>query len=187
MSDGVRYIKIAKIDANGIDQTNTLQSLEKLIIPYSTEDIEYEILSITEKPTFFLYYVKPANVVWEDRADIKYSFSSSYSGTPSLPFLGTPQLTSTLDNQGFFLEGGLDNGGLGSNNVPLDSYRIRTYPQKDLNVRVSSSVAFEITARDATTSVTASVRIVSAPLTIGESPGFGPLLTSPPPIVTGKL
>ena len=44
MSDGVRYIKIAKIDANGIDQTNTLQSLEKLIIPYSTEDIEYEIL-----------------------------------------------------------------------------------------------------------------------------------------------
>ena len=187
MSDGVRYIKIAKIDANGIDQTNTLQSLEKLIVPFSTEDIEYEILSITEKPTFFLYYVKSANVVWEDRADIKYSFSSSYSGAPSPIFLGTPQLTSTLDNQSFFLEGGPTSGGLGGGNAPIDTYRIRTYPQKDLNVRVSSSVALEITARDATTSVTASVRIVSAPLTIGENPGFGPLISSPPTVLATAL
>ena len=171
MSDGVRYIKIAKIDANGINQTNTLQSLEKLIIPFSTGDIEYKIISITEKPTFFLYYVNPEDVEWGDRSDIKYSFSSSYSGNQSIPFLGTPQLTSTLDNQGFFLEGG--SGGLGTDSIPLDSYRIRTYPQKDLNVRVSSSVEFEIIARDATTSVTASVRIVSAPLTPGGTPGFG--------------
>ena len=188
MSDGVRYIKIARIDANGIDQTNTLQSLEKLIIPYSTEDIEYEILSITEKPTFFLYYVKPANVVWEDKADIKYSFSSSYSGAPSLPFLGTPQLTSSLDNQGFFLEGGLDNGGLGSNSVPLDSYRIRTYTQKDLNIRISSSVDFTVTGKaTGTTDVTASIRICSAPLNIGGTPGIGPLLSSPPTVLTSSV
>jgi len=35
-SEGVRYIKIAKIDKDGIDQTNSLQSLTKLIIPYSS-------------------------------------------------------------------------------------------------------------------------------------------------------
>lgn len=187
MSDGVRYIKIAKIDANGIDQTTTLQSLEKLIVPFSTGDIEYKIISITEKPTFFLYYVNPADVEWDDKADIKYSFSSSYSGTQSLPFLGTPQLTSTLDNQGFFLEGGLDNGGLGSNSVPIDTYRIRTYPQKDLHVRISGSVGFDVTGKSTgTTDVTASIRIISAPLTPGGTPGFGNV-PSPTVLATALL
>jgi len=185
MSDGVRYIKIAKIDANGIDQTITLQSLENLTIPFSTGDIKYEILSITEKPTFFLYYVNPENVEWNDKSNIKYSFSSSYSGNQSLPFLGTPQLTSTLDNQGFFLEGGSNSNGLGSNAAPTDSYRILTYPQKDLNINISSSVQFEIEARNPTTSVTASVRIVSSPLTPGLTPGFSG--TSQPTVLASSL
>ena len=82
MSDGVRYIKIAKIDANGIDQTNTLQSLEKLIIPFSTGEFNYQVLSITEKPTFFLYYVSPEDVEWADRADLKYDFTGSLLSAP---------------------------------------------------------------------------------------------------------
>ena len=44
MADGVRYIKIAKIDKNGVDQTPTLQSLNQLTIPYSTGDIYIKLL-----------------------------------------------------------------------------------------------------------------------------------------------
>lgn len=171
MADGVRYIKIAKIDKNGVDQTPTLQSLNQLTVPYSTGDIVYKVISITERLTFFLYYVEPAEVEWNDRAELGYSFSSSYSGNQSLPFLGTPQLTSTVDNQNFFLEGG--NGGMGSNAIPLDTYRVVTYPQKNLNIRISSSIQFEIEAKDPTTSVTASLRIATSPFTSGETPGFG--------------
>ena len=47
------YIKISRIDKNGVNQTNTLQSLNKLTIPYSTGNITYTILSIVEKPTYF--------------------------------------------------------------------------------------------------------------------------------------
>lgn len=173
MADGVVYIKIAKTDKNGINQTNTLQSLNQVTIPYSTGNITYKVIDITEHPTFFLYYVNPAGVEWADRADILYSFSSSYSGNQSLPFLGTPQLTSTVDNQNFFLEGG--GSGLGSSNAPIDSYRILTYPQKDLSIRASSSVQFEVEAKSSTTSVTASIRIVSSPLISGQNPGFGGL------------
>ena len=50
---GVRYIKIAKKDKNGVDQTNTLQSLTEITIPFSTSNITYNIISITEKPTYF--------------------------------------------------------------------------------------------------------------------------------------
>lgn len=168
------YIKISKIDKNGVNQTITLQSLDKLTIPYSTGNITYNILEIVEKPTYFQYYIQlqDNNVEFADRAELGYSFSSSYDGAQSTPFLGIPQLTSTLDNQGFFLEGGLDNNGLGSNASPLDSYRILTYPQKDINIRASSSIQFEIEAKNATTSVTASVRICSTPLNIGLTPGF---------------
>ena len=50
MAEGVKYIKVAKIDANGVDQTLSLQSLSELTIPYSTGNVRYEILSISEQP-----------------------------------------------------------------------------------------------------------------------------------------
>ena len=48
-TEGVRYIKIARIDKNGIDQTNTLQSLNQITIPYTSGDIVYTVVNITEK------------------------------------------------------------------------------------------------------------------------------------------
>ena len=53
-SEGVRYIKIAKRDKNGVDQTNTLQSLTEITIPFSTSNITYNIISITEKPLLYI-------------------------------------------------------------------------------------------------------------------------------------
>ena len=39
MAEGVKYIKVAKIDKNGVNQTLSLQSLSVLTIPYSTGNI----------------------------------------------------------------------------------------------------------------------------------------------------
>ena len=54
MAEGVRYIKVSKKDKNGVDQTNTLQSITELTIPFSSGNITYDILSISEQPTYFL-------------------------------------------------------------------------------------------------------------------------------------
>ena len=48
MSDGVKYIKVSKIDGEGIDNTNTLSSLNELTIPWSSGNVTYDILSISE-------------------------------------------------------------------------------------------------------------------------------------------
>ena len=172
MAEGVRYIKVSKKDKNGEDQTNTLQSINELTIPFSSGNVTYDILSISEQPTYFLYYVENPNLEWNDRAFLNYSFSGSYSGT-----LGngntTPAITANVDNQEFFLEGGESNNGLGSlstpgDNFPTDSYRISTYIQKNIGVRISSSIQFIIAGgRTPTTSVSSSVRLLSAPLTPG--------------------
>ena len=134
MAEGVRYIKVSKKDKNGEDQTNTLQSINELNIPFSSGNVTYDILSISEQPTYFLYYVENPNLEWADHADISYSFSGSYSGT-MVNGNTTPAITANVDNQEFFLEGGESNNGLGSlstpgDNFPTDSYRISTYIQK---------------------------------------------------------
>jgi len=175
MAEGVRYIKVAKLDKNGNNQTNILLSLTKLTIPFSSGNVTYDILTRDEHSSYFIYYVENPNLEWADRADINYSFSGSYTGSHN-QLIYSPPISSSVDNQGFFLQGGLSNGGLGSNGFPIDSYKIDTYIQKNLHVRVSSSFQFSITdSKSATTSVSASVRIVSSPLSIGTNP-FSPTI-----------
>jgi len=112
-NDGIRYIKISRIDKNGVDQTPTLQSLNKITIPYSTGDITYTVINITERLTFFLYYVNLAGVEWDDRAEIKYDFTGSIlnsskryqttqdmSGAPDL-YIKFPIISSSNDNLNF--------------------------------------------------------------------------------------
>jgi len=82
MAEGVFYIKVAKIDKNGVDNTNTLQSMTQLIIPYNADppgSVTYDILNISEEATFFTYYVQNSEIAWEDRTDIEYSFFKSYN------------------------------------------------------------------------------------------------------------
>ena len=113
MAEGVRYIKVAKIDANGVDQTISLQSLSELTIPYSTGDVRYEILSISEHDNYFLYSVDNTNIEHVDRALIKYNVTASLNNvtttfdTPPVVNPRTVQLTTLTDNLGFledFLE-----------------------------------------------------------------------------------
>ena len=134
------YIKISRIDKNGVNQTNTLQSLNKLTIPYSTGNITYTILSIVEKPTYFQYYVQPQgdNVEWADRAELEYDFTGSMKDAPasSAGYGRNPYISLNVekDNLGFWQ----DNGLVGEN-----QYHLKTYPQKTLNIFATGSISLD--------------------------------------------
>ena len=46
MSGRIQYIKIARIDGNGNDLTNTLESLSTIVLPLSTGNKEYKIVKV---------------------------------------------------------------------------------------------------------------------------------------------
>ena len=146
------YIKIARIDKNGIDQTNTLQSLNQVTVPYSTGNITYEVIGITEHPTYYLYYVKPAQVGWADRAEIEYDFTGSIlnssttyqttqdmTGAPDL-YIKFPITSSLNDNLNFLNRDSSTNF---DNNNPLNTYQFSTYPQETIQINFSGSIMFE--------------------------------------------
>ena len=70
----VKYIKVARIDGDGNDLTDTLQDLTKLTIPYSSGNVTYDVLNITRYSTYFMYYVENPSIDFADRDDIEYDF-----------------------------------------------------------------------------------------------------------------
>ena len=134
MADGVKYIKISKIDKNGVDKTIVLQSLTELTIPYSTGNVRYDILDIVEKPTYFLYRVDNPNIEWADRADIEYDFTGSIDGSklyfserPTTKFTTLIPLTASFGKHSNFWD------------ESIGYYRQSTYPQKDITLQISGS------------------------------------------------
>tara|TARA_R110002012_G_scaffold135905_2_gene289909 strand:+ start:452 stop:2728 length:2277 start_codon:yes stop_codon:yes gene_type:complete len=171
------YVKISRTDGNGTDITNALESLENIVLPLSTGNKELNILNRTRENEYFLFYVSMAgteNIPAADKSSPNYSFSSSFQNQYDQPSDSSPNLTVTLDNHNFFLPGGTGLG-LGPSHEPLDSYRITTLPAKNIGVHVSSSYNsfFQASGKYGSAHITASVRILSSPL----SPGITP--TSP--------
>ena len=152
MADKILYIKVSKIDGDGVDQTFTLQSLQQITIPWgagnSTET--FEIFSITELQNHFLYGVNPNNVldpvtVTNDRAKIEYDFSSSVQLTP----VGTklrlyeaggnsiikqqaiPLINPVVDNLEFYIPSSSNgfNSHIAGVNPDGAYYQLNTYPQ----------------------------------------------------------
>lgn len=138
MADGVRYIKVAKIDKDGNDQTISLQSLSQIIIPYSTGKVTYEVLNITERPTYFTYFVQNPDIEWADRTDIEYDFTGSLLSNPSLPSTRIVSMSVETDNLSFYKEYTPSRNGLDPING--SQYYFSTYPQKVINIRVSGSI-----------------------------------------------
>jgi hypothetical protein len=145
MADAVRFIKVSKKDKNGVDKTLTLQSLSELTIPYSTGNVKYKILNITEKPTYFLYEVNNPNLEWADRTDVEYILTGSIEGsytdtTPGTYNKSSPSfLNPTSDPLNFVIPinpMGWDEDG--------DGYSLNTYPQKDIYIYATGSVHFEV-------------------------------------------
>ena len=73
----VNYIKVARIDGDGNDLTDSLQDLTQLTIPYSSGNVTYDVLNITRYSTYFMYYVENPSIDFADRDDIEYDFTGS--------------------------------------------------------------------------------------------------------------
>jgi len=87
-SQGVKFIKIARIDDQGKDNTLSLQELNSIRIDYSDTDIiEYPITSISKYDTYFLFGVLPTNTTSStDNQVLNYRFSASfYTGDTLIP------------------------------------------------------------------------------------------------------
>ena len=152
MAEGVRYIKVSKIDGEGIDNTNTLSSLTELTIPWSSGNITYDILTVTEFPSYFLYYVENPNIEHADRATPLYEFSGDLpdsilgrggdgiSNQPLQRKLKFGDIGVSIDNLDFLEEIA---AGVDDNIYSYTQYKIRTYPQKDLNVRAVGQVTLQ--------------------------------------------
>ena len=146
MADAVIFIKISKKDKNGVDKTLTLQSLSEITIPYSTGNVRYDILNISEKPTYFLYEVNNPNLEWTDRADARYDLTGSIEGsyldpvtfTGNYTNLSPSTLTSITDPFNFVIPITIGEDEVG------DGYSLNTYAQKDIYIHATGSVHFEV-------------------------------------------
>ena len=59
---GIKMIKIAKIDGLGQDLSLQLREAKNLRLKFDDLGVqEFTVLSISEKPTFFLFFVEPKN------------------------------------------------------------------------------------------------------------------------------
>jgi hypothetical protein len=93
---GVKFIKVARIDANGRDNTNQLQNLTDIREVFSdiSYPIQYNIVGLTEYPSYYLYSIIPTDVTSSANQEIlnyKVSGSStSITGAPS-GFPSNPQ------------------------------------------------------------------------------------------------
>jgi hypothetical protein len=67
LTKGPAFIKINKIDVNGINNTNALGQLTNLLIQYTTNTTyeNYEILNINEYPNYYLYEVNRQDIPLE--------------------------------------------------------------------------------------------------------------------------
>jgi len=146
----VLYIKVSKIDENGVDQTNTLQSLTQIVLPWgggSSSTTTFLIENISEFTDYFLYSVNPSNsmsdtTITNNRSKIEYEFSAS------LEDYALGLFEPTTDYKVIDLNVIEDNLNFYSNQLPNgdgDNYFIQTYPQKTLNISVSGSCTCNFT------------------------------------------
>ena len=82
-SQGVKFIKIARIDDQGKDNTLSLQELNSIRIDYSnTGIIEYPITSISKYDTYFLFGVAATNATSStDNQVLDYKFKAGWTGS----------------------------------------------------------------------------------------------------------
>jgi len=80
MAGSIQYIKVARIDGNGNDLTNTLESLSNITLPSGSSSNTYVINNRTRTNDYYLYYVTPPNRVDIPEAD-KHSPNYNIVGT----------------------------------------------------------------------------------------------------------
>jgi hypothetical protein len=113
VNPGILFIKVNRIDQNGVDNTISLQSLEKIKIKYSDIGIQtYDVLNVTEYPDYYLFYVNPPSSTTSsaDNTILDYKISATVSqsyNNVSNGLLFTASISSMLawSTASFFPEG----------------------------------------------------------------------------------
>ena len=139
----VEYIKIARIDQDGNDNTLTLEALTQITLPFSNGTTKnYQILSTSKYQTYFLYSIAKygPEPLAADASTLDYSFTGSLNvgsvvGPPSsftIPNFGYNSnpigISSSIeDTAGFY-------------NPATEKYELNTYPNKIINIRAKVSL-----------------------------------------------
>jgi hypothetical protein len=130
MAGQVNYIKVARIDGDGNDLTDTLQDLTQITIPYSSGNVIYEVINITRYSTYFMYYVENPSINFADRDDIEYDFTGSIVTGELDEISNRAQIPITT----------VENDPLKLFDSTIQAYKINTLAQKDIYVDFSGSV-----------------------------------------------
>jgi len=87
---GVKYIKIARQDSGSVDNSSALQNLTDIRIQFSdiTAPVQYNVTSITEYPTYYLYSIAPTDITSSTDQEI-LNYRVSGSSTNSFVTVGT--------------------------------------------------------------------------------------------------
>ena len=83
MANGILYIKIARKDIQGNDNTLSLQELTNLRLKFSDSPspVDYPIVNITEYPSYYLYEVVKTDVTSSNNNVFNYYVSASFTGS----------------------------------------------------------------------------------------------------------
>tara|TARA_R110000796_G_scaffold43413_1_gene106717 strand:+ start:1444 stop:3843 length:2400 start_codon:yes stop_codon:yes gene_type:complete len=82
MAGQIKYIKVSRIDGNGVNITNTLETLSTLVIPSGSDNVPFQIESATRFSDYYLYYVTPS---------INFNFSPAITSSVNYNLLITPK------------------------------------------------------------------------------------------------
>jgi len=88
---GVKYIKVSRFDANGIDQSTQLQNINNIRMLFSDyiNPIDYPAVSITEYPDYYLYSIVPTDTTSSINNEIlNYKVSASGASISDITPLG---------------------------------------------------------------------------------------------------
>jgi hypothetical protein len=145
MANKVLYIKIARIDQNGNDQTNSLEALTQITLPYvNGVSKRYIVTSITREQDYFFYSLSldttsSTYIDISSNNTLEYKFTSSISTNTISHYMGVldasayafyniPLTSPTNDPFGFYDEN-------------AQTYKFDTYSQKDLTLEIVSSLS----------------------------------------------
>jgi hypothetical protein len=104
-TNGVKYIKIAKQDSGSIDNSIELQDLTDIRIKFSDTNnaVQYNVASITEYSTYYLYSVFPLDVTSSaDQEILNYKISASGGSPISNGLLAAYTTQSGTNTLGYF-------------------------------------------------------------------------------------
>jgi hypothetical protein len=142
---GVKYIKVARIDANGKDNTTQLQNLTDIRELFSdiNNPVQYDIVGINEYPTYYLYSIVPTDVtssVDQEILNYKVSGSSTSTNNVSSTYPAVGGWVGLVDN--FTIQGGTNT--LNYFTASSGYWTFGNTP--NININVTCSIDYSITS-----------------------------------------